>query len=323
MRCIAAIVLSVLGVLAFAGPAAAAYPDRNVTIVVPYPAGGPTDQLARLVADHLSKKFKQNFIVENVAGGSTIIATNKVAKADPDGYTLLLHNLQISANPTLFKTLPFDTVKDFKTVMMINRNPLVVVGRPNLPANSLKEFMALMKKEHLKEALPGFGTTGHLTSRLFAQVTGLKFDEIPYRGGAPAVTDVLGDHVDFMIGTPQQMLPLVKAGKLKAFGVTQKGKMPEFPTADSIADLLGPKFAIYYWQGLFAPSKTPDAVIKTLNAAVNDVANDPEVLKLWHDTGVEAFPKNIRTPAASEKYLKSEIARWAKVIKDNNIHANQ
>jgi tripartite-type tricarboxylate transporter receptor subunit TctC len=323
MRRIAAIVLSVLGVLAFAGPAAAAYPDRNVTIVVPYPAGGPTDQLARLVADHLSKKFKQNFIVENVTGGSTIIATNKVAKADPDGYTLLLHNLQISANPTLFKTLPFDTVKDFKTVMMINRNPLVVVGRPNLPANSLKEFMALMKKEHLKEALPGFGTTGHLTSRLFAQVTGLKFDEIPYRGGAPAVTDVLGDHVDFMIGTPQQMLPLVKAGKLKAFGVTQKGKMPEFPTADSIADLLGPKFAIYYWQGLFAPSKTPDAVIKTLNAAVNDVANDPEVLKLWHDTGVEAFPKDIRTPAASEKYLKSEIARWAKVIKDNNIHANQ
>ncbi len=323
MRRIAAVILSVLGVLAFAGPAAAAYPDRNVTIVVPYPAGGPTDQLARLVADHLSKKFKQNFIVENVTGGSTIIASNKVAKADPDGYTLLLHNLQISANPTLFKTLPFDTVKDLKTVIMINRNPLVVVGRPNLPANSLKEFMALMKKEHLKEALPGFGTTGHLTSRLFAQVTGLKFDEIPYRGGAPAVTDVLGDHVDFMIGTPQQMLPLVKAGKLKAFGVTQKGKMPEFPTADSIADLLGPKFAIYYWQGLFAPSKTPDAVIKTLNAAVNDVANDPEVLKLWHDTGVEAFPKDIRTPAASEKYLKSEIARWAKVIKDNNIHANQ
>ncbi len=323
MRRIAAIVLSVLGVLAFAGPAAAAYPDRNVTIVVPYPAGGPTDQLARVIAEKLQKKFGQNFIVENVTGGSTIIASNKVAKAEPDGYTLLLHNLQISANPTLFKTLPFDTVKDFKTVIMINRNPLVVVGRPNLPANSFKDLMALMKKQHLKEALPGFGTTGHLTSRLFAQETGLKFDEIPYRGGAPAVTDVLGDHVDFMIGTPQQMLPLVKAGKLKAYAVTQKGKMPEFPTADSMADVLGPKFAIYYWQGLFAPSKTPDAVIKTLNAAVNDVANDPEVLKLWHDTGVEAFPKDIRTQAASEKYLKSEIARWGKVIKDNNIHANQ
>jgi tripartite-type tricarboxylate transporter receptor subunit TctC len=323
MRRIAAVVISALGVLAFAGPAAAAYPDRNVTIVVPYPAGGPTDQLARVIAEKLQKKFGQNFIVENVTGGSTIIASNKVAKAEPDGYTLLLHNLQISANPTLFKSLPFDTLKDFKTVMMINRNPLVIVGRPGLAPNSLKEFIALMKKQQLKEALPGFGTTGHLTSRLFAQEIKVKIDEIPYRGGAPAVTDVLGDHVDFMIGTPQQMMPLVKAGKLKAYGVTQKGKMPEFPTADSIADLLGPKFAIYYWQGMFAPSKTPDAVIKTLNAAINDVANDPDVLKQWHDTGVEAFPKDMRTPAAGEKFLKSEIARWGKVIKDTDIHVNQ
>ncbi len=323
MKRIASLVLSVLGVLAFAGPAVAAYPDRTVTIVVPYPAGGPTDQLARVIADKLSKKFGQNFIVENVTGGSTIIASNKVAKAKPDGYTLLLHNLQISANPTLFKSLPFDMIKDLKTVMMINRNPLVLVGRPGLAPNSLKELMALMKKEHLKEALPGFGTTGHLTSRLFAQETGLKFDEIPYRGGAPAVTDLLGDHVDFMIGTPQQLMPLVKAGKLKAYGVTQKGKMPEFPHADSMADLLGPKFAIYYWQGLFAPAGTPDAVIKTLNGAVNGVANDPEIFKQWHDTGVEAFPKDMRTPAAGEKFLKAEIARWGKVIKDNNIHVNQ
>jgi tripartite-type tricarboxylate transporter receptor subunit TctC len=276
-----------------------------------------------VLAEKLQKKFGQNFIVENVTGGSTIIASNKVAKADPDGYTLLLHNLQISANPTLFKTLPFDTLKDFKTVMMINRTPLVVVGRPGLAPNSLKDFIALMKKEQLKEALPGFGTTGHLTSRLFAQETKVKIDEIPYRGGAPAVTDVLGDHVDFMIGTPQQMMPLVKAGKLKAYGVTQKGKMPEFPQADSMADLLGPKFAIYYWQGMFAPSKTPDAVIKTLNTAISDIANDPEILKQWHDTGVEAFPKDMRSTAAGEKFLKSEIARWGKVIKDNDIHVNQ
>jgi tripartite-type tricarboxylate transporter receptor subunit TctC len=322
MRRIAAI-LGVLAIFAFAAPAMAAYPDRTVTIVVPYPAGGPTDQLARIVAEHLSKKFGQNFIVENVTGGSTIIATNKVAKATPDGYTLLLHNLQISANPALFKTLPFDTVKDLKTVLLINRNPLVLVAHPGLEANSLKEFMALAKKKTLKEALPGFGTTGHLTSRLFAQVTKLKYDEVPYRGGAPAVTDLLGGHDDFMIGTPQQMLPLVKAGKLKAIAVTQKGKMSEFPTADSMADLLGPHFSIYYWQGLFAPSKTPEAIIKTLNAAVNDVANDPQVLKLWHDTGVEAFPKDIRTQAASEKYFKGEMARWAKVIKDNKIHVNQ
>ena len=324
MTRISAVALAVFGFYAFAAPVSAQdYPKRTVTIVVPYPAGGPTDQLARVIAEKLSKKFGQNFIVENVTGGSTIVASNKVAKADPDGYTLLLHNLQISANPTLFKTLPFDTLKDFNTVIMINRNPLVVVGRPGLAPNSLKELIALMKKEHLKEALPGFGTTGHLTSRLFAQETKVTFDEIPYRGGTPAVTDVLGNHVDFMIGTPQQMMPLVKAGKLKAYGVTQKGKMSEFPTADSMVDLLGPKFAIHYWQGMFAPSKTPDAVIKTLNASLNDIANAPEALKMWADTGVEAFPKDMRTPAAGEKFLKSEIARWGKVIKDNDIHVNQ
>jgi len=321
---IAAVALAVLGLFVVAAPVPAQdYPNRTVTIVVPYPAGGPTDQLARVIAEALSKKFGESFIVENVTGGSTIIASNKVAKAAPDGYTLLLHNLQISANPALFKSLPFDTLKDLKTVIMINRNPLVWVGRPGLAPNSFKDLMALMKKERLKEALPGFGTTGHLTSRLFAQETKLKFDEVPYRGGAPAVTDVLGDHVDFMIGTPQQMMPLVKAGKLKAYAVTQKGKMPEFPTADSMADLLGPKFAIFYWQGMFAPSGTPDAVIKKLNAAVNEVANDPVILKTWHDTGVVAFPSDMRTPAAGEKYLKSEMARWAQVIKDNDIHVNQ
>jgi tripartite-type tricarboxylate transporter receptor subunit TctC len=324
MRRIATVALAVLGLIVFAAPIPAqTYPDRTVTIIVPYPAGGPTDQLARVVAEAMSKKFGQNIIVENVTGGSTIIASNKVAKSAPDGYTLLLHNLQISANPTLFKSLPFDTLKDFKTVIMINRNPLVWVGRPGLAPDSFTDLMALMKKERLKEALPGFGTTGHLTSRLFAQETKLKFDEVPYRGGVPAVTDVLGNHVDFMIGTPQQMMPLVKAGKLKAYAVTQKGKMPEFPTADSMVDMLGPKFAIYYWQGLFAPSGTPDAVIKTLNATVNDVADDPGVLKMWHDTGVEAFPSDMRTPAAGEKYLRSEMARWAQVIKDTDLHVNQ
>ena len=324
MRRIAAVALAVLGLFVFAAPVPAQdYPDRTVTIIVPYPAGGPTDQLARVVGEALSKKFGQSFIVENVTGGSTIIASNKVAKAAPDGYTLLLHNLQISANPTLFKSLPFDTEKDLTPVMLINRNPLVLVGRKGLAPNTLKDLIALMKKERLKEALPGYGTTGHLTSRLFAQEAKLTFDEIPYRGGAPAVTDILGEHVDLFIGTPQQVGPLVAAGKLKAFGVTQKAKMPQFPQADSFVDVLGPKFEIHYWQGVFAPTGTPDAVIKTLNSALEGVVNDPAILKTWEDTGVSAFPKDERSPAAGRKYLKSEIARWGQVIRDNDIHVNQ
>ena len=324
MRRFAAVTLAILGLIAVAAPATAqSYPNRTVTIVVPYPAGGPTDQLARQVGDKLSKKFGQSFIVENVTGGSTIIASNKVAKAAPDGYTLLLHNLQISANPTLFEKLPFDTEKDFTPVMFINRNPLVLVGRPGLAPNSLADLIALMKKERLKEALPGYGTTGHLTSRVFAQVAKLTFDEIPYRGGAPAVTDILGNHVDLFIGTPQQVGPLVAAGKMKAYGVTQKDKMPEFPTADSLVKLLGPKLDIVYWQALFAPTGTPDAIIKKLNAALEGVVTDPAILKTWTAEGVSPFPKDERSPAAGRKILKSEIARWGEVIRDNNIHVNQ
>jgi tripartite-type tricarboxylate transporter receptor subunit TctC len=323
MRRIVAAALAALGLFTVAMPAMAAYPDHTVTIVVPYPAGGPTDQLARQIADKLSKKFGQSFIVENVTGGSTIIASNKVAKSAPDGYTLLLHNLQISANPTLFQSLPFDTEKDLAPVMFINRNPLVLVGRKGLAPNTLAEFMALAKKQRLKEALPGFGTTGHLTSRVIEQLGKVKFDEIPYRGGAPAVTDVLGDHVDFLIGTPQQMAPLVAAGKLKAFGVTQKDKMAEFPTADSFVKLLGPQLDIVYWQALFAPAGTPTAVIKTLNASIEEVVTDPTILKSWAVEGVSPFPKNERSPEAGRKILASEMARWGKVIKDNDIHVKQ
>jgi tripartite-type tricarboxylate transporter receptor subunit TctC len=309
--------------LAFAGPAAAAYPDRIVTIIVPYPAGGPTDQLARVIADKLSKKFGQNFIVENITGGGTIVGTNRVAHAAPDGYTLLLHNLQISANPTLYKSLPFDTVKDLKTVMIINRDPLVLVGRPGLAPNSLTELIALMKKEQLKAAIPGYGATGHLTTTLFANVAGFNIDQIPYRGAAPALTDVMGGHVDVFFATPQQVQQQVATGKLKAYGVTQKAKMPEFPHAESMVEILGPKLEIHYWQALFAPSGTPSAIVNTLNAALEDVVTDPAILKLWADTGVSAFPKDMRSPAAGDNFLKSEIARWGEVIKDNDIHVNQ
>jgi tripartite-type tricarboxylate transporter receptor subunit TctC len=323
MRRIAAVVLGALGVLAFAGPAAAAYPDRIVTIIVPYPAGGPTDQLARVIADKLSKKFGQNFIVENITGGGTIVGTNRVAHAAPDGYTLLLHNLQISANPTLYKSLPFDTVKDLKTVMIINRDPLVLVGRPGLAPNSLTELIALMKKEQLKAAIPGYGATGHLTTTLFANVAGFNIDQIPYRGAAPALTDVMGGHVDVFFATPQQVQQQVATSKLKAYGVTQKAKMPEFPHAESMVEILGPKLEIHYWQALFAPSGTPSAIVNTLNAALEDVVTDPAILKLWADTGVSAFPKDMRSPAAGDNFLKSEIARWGEVIKDNDIHVNQ
>jgi len=324
MRRVAASALAVLGLFVFAAPVLAQqYPNRTVTIIVPYPAGGPTDEVARQVANSMSKKFGQNFIVENITGGSTIVATNKLAKAAPDGYTLLLHNLQITANVTLFKDLPFDTEKDIGPVMLINKNPLVLVGRPGLTPSTLKDIFALMKKERLKMALPGFGTSGHLTTALFMQEGKVPLDLIPYRGAAPAMTDLLGDHVDLFIGTPQSVVAQVAAGKLKAYGITTKEKSPLLPTAESFVDLLGPKLEVVYWQAMFAPAGTPEAVIKTLNAALQEAIADPAIEKTWAAEGVSAFPKDQRSPAAAKAFMKSETARWGQVIRDNDIHVTQ
>jgi tripartite-type tricarboxylate transporter receptor subunit TctC len=318
------IVLAVLGLFVAAAPVLAQqYPSRTVTIIVPYSAGGPTDQTARVVAHSLSEKLKQNFIVQNVTGGGTIIATNQVAHAAPDGYTLLLHNLAISANVTLYKELPFDTEKDLTPVMFINRNPLVLVGRKTLEPNTLTELVAWMKTHQAKAAIAGYGTTGHLATNLFAQEAKVALDQIPYRGGAPVMTDIMGGHVDLFFGTPQQLVQQVAVGQLKAYGLTTKEKSPQFPTADSFVKVFGPKFEIQYWQALFAPAGSPAAVIDKLNSALQEVVSDPAILKTWAAEGVSAFPKDERSPAAGRAILKSEIARWGQVIRDNNIHVDQ
>lgn len=299
------------------------YPSRTVTIIVPYPAGGPTDQAARVIADSLSKQFKQNVIVENITGGGTIIATNKVAKSTPDGYTLLLHNLQISANVTLYKKLPFDTEKDLVPIIFVNRNPLVLVGRKDLEANDLDQLIALMKKTTLKAAIPGYGATGHLATALLAQEAGVKVDMIPYRGATPALNDVIGSHVDLFFATPQSVIQQVHVHNMKAFAATSKTKLPELPDLKSFVDAFGPKLDISYWQALFAPSGTPKAVVEKLNAAMQKTVSDPAIVKSWAAQSVEVYPPDERSLAASEKMFKSEIARWGKVVKDNNIHVDQ
>jgi tripartite-type tricarboxylate transporter receptor subunit TctC len=324
MRRVVAVALAVVGFFVFVAPVPAQqYPSRTVTIIVPYSAGGPTDQTARVVAHSLSEKLKQNFIVQNVTGGGTIIATNQVAHAAPDGYTLLLHNLAISANVTLYKELPFDTEKDLTPVMFINRNPLVLVGRKTLEPNTLTELVAWMKTHQAKAAIAGYGTTGHLATNLFAQEAKVALDQIPYRGGAPVMTDIMGGHVDLFFGTPQQLVQQVAVGQLKAYGLTTKEKSPQFPTADSFVKVFGPKFEIQYWQALFAPAGSPAAVIDKLNSALQEVVSDPAILKTWAAEGVSAFPKDERSPAAGRAILKSEIARWGQVIRDNNIHVDQ
>jgi tripartite-type tricarboxylate transporter receptor subunit TctC len=297
------------------------YPSGVVTIIVPYPAGGPTDQLARVIAPVMSEKLGQKFIVENVSGGGTTTATGRVARATPDGHTLLLHNLQISANVSLYPRLPFDTEKDLAPIIFINNNPLVLAGRKTLEPNTLKELIALMKTKPLKMAHPGVGATGHLATSLFAQEAKVTVDHIPYRGAAPALQDIAGGHVDLFFATPQSVVQQVAAGQMKAYGVTAKEKSPQFPTAPSFVQELSPKLEILYWHALFAPAGTPEAIVEKINSALQEVISDPAMVKSWADTGVVPYPKDQRSPAAARALLKSEIARWGQVVRDNNIQA--
>jgi tripartite-type tricarboxylate transporter receptor subunit TctC len=320
MKRAAAIVLAVVGLFILAAPGwAQTYPSKNVTIIVPYPAGGPTDQVARVLAQALQDKLKQNFIVENVSGGGTTIATGRVAHAAPDGYTLLIHNLQISANVALYKNVNYDTEKDLVPIIFINNNPLVLVGRKTLEANTLAELLDLMKKQTLKAATPGVGATGHLATTLLAQEAKIKVDQIPYRGAAPALQDIAGGHVDLFFATPQSVVQQVKAGQVKAYGITAKEKSPELPTADSFVKAFGPKLEILYWHAFFAPGGTPDDVVNKLNATLQEIISDPAIVKSWADTGVSPYPKDRQTVAAARALLKSEIARWGQVVRDNNI----
>jgi tripartite-type tricarboxylate transporter receptor subunit TctC len=297
------------------------YPSRPVTLIVPYPAGGPTDQLARVVAPKFSAKLGQNFIVENVSGGGTTIATARVARAAPDGYTLLLHNLQISANVSLYPKLSFDTEKDLTAVAMINNNPLVLVGRKSLAANSLAELAAWMKTTTAKMAHPGTGSTGHLSTFLLAQAMDVKVDHIPYRGAAPALQDIIGGHVDLFFATPQSVVEQIASGQMKAYGITSKERSKLLPDVPSFVQEFGPKLEILYWHALFAPAGTPAPIIAALNGVLLDAMDDPAIVKSWAETGVTPFPKEQRSPEAAQAMLKAEIQHWGQVVRDNKIEA--
>jgi tripartite-type tricarboxylate transporter receptor subunit TctC len=295
------------------------YPNRTVTIIVPYPAGGPTDQVARMLAPKFSEQLGQSFIVENVSGGATTIATTRVARAAPDGYTLLVHNLQISANVSLYPNLSFDLEKDLTPVGFINSNPLVLVGRKSLAANTLAELLAWMRTTPAKIGHFGIGSTAQLTTTLFSQEAKVSVDQIPYRGAAPALQDMLGEHIDLMFATPQQVLGQVTSGEIKAYAITTKEASPLFPTAESLVKEFGPKLAITYWHALFAPARTPQPIIDKLSAVLRSAADDPLLVRTWAESGVTPYPRDQRSPEAAQAMLRDEIARWSKVVRENNI----
>jgi tripartite-type tricarboxylate transporter receptor subunit TctC len=308
--------------LSFAATAAAqSYPAKSVRMVVPFAAGaGSNDIMARLIAQKLSDNFSQQFVVDNRPGASGIIGTDIVAKAQPDGYTVLMMSLTFTVLPSLFKKLPYDTVKDLTPVTMVASAPLMLVVNPSVPAKSVAEFIAYAKANpgKLNFGSGGTGATPHLAGEMLKFMAGLQVTHIPYKGGAPALADLIGGQIQFMCENIPGTLPFVKAGKLRALAVTDLKRsplLPELPTLDE-SGLKG--YQIVGWNGLFVPTGTPPAIVTQVHAAVSRALALAEVKERLAVLGADGVGD---TPLQFGAFIKADIAKWAQVVRNAGLKA--
>jgi tripartite-type tricarboxylate transporter receptor subunit TctC len=313
--------LGALAVSLFAQDAAAqTYPTRPVRIVVPFAAGGPADNYARFLSQRLQETMGQSFVVDNKPGGGSVIGTDIVAKSAPDGYTLLLMSNTHTVNETLLPNKPFALTRDFAGVAPINYSDLVLVSNPSLPANNVKELLALAKSRpgKLNYASSGPGTPYHMAGELFKSMSGVFLVHIPYRGSSGARTDVIGGQVDLMFDAVTTMAEQVKSGKVKAIATTGMQRSTVLPDVPTVHEAGVPNYEATIWLGLIAPKATPRAVIDRLNEAVSKISSQPDVRQQWGRQGATPL---VMTPAAFDKYIQDDIVKWSRVIKSANIKA--
>ena len=293
------------------------WPSSTVTVVVPWPPGGPSDIAARPLAKGLTQGLGQPFVIDNRAGGGGNIGTSVVTRAKPDGNTLLItSSAPIVINPSLYKNMNFDPLKDLAPVTNLLRVPLVLVAHPSVPAKNLKELMAYIqsKKGQFSYGSSGNGTPQHLTSELFASVTKLEMTHVPYKGSAPAISDLLGGHIPVMFDSTIAIMPHIKSGKVKPIAISSAKRSPLLPDVPTFAEAGLPQIESYAWYGFFAPSKTPKAVLDKINAEAQKVMKGPEFQKVLADTGSDYVGDS---PENFAKFVQAEHARWSKVVKQS------
>ena len=304
------------GLALTAAAAAQSYPTRPVRIVIPLSPGGTTDVPGRIIAQKLSETLGQQFFVENRAGAGGTIGTDYVAKSKPDGYTLLLTASPFVIAPHVYKTMPYDTLADFAPVIRIATGPYVLVVHPSLGVNSVKELIALAKKEpgKIDFASSGNGGAQHLVTELFMYMAGIKLNHVPYKGSGPAQQDLMSGIVKVsFVGTPIA-IPHMKSGRLKALGVSTAKRSPEMPEVPAIAEAGVPGYEAIVWIGLLAPAGTPREIIAKLNGEIGKLMRADEVKKLIAPTGMEPDPD---TPAQFAAYLKADYDKWGRVVRDS------
>jgi tripartite-type tricarboxylate transporter receptor subunit TctC len=295
------------------------FPDRAVTLVVPFAAGGSTDVVARIVAQKMSEDLGQQVIVQNVAGAGGNLGADNVARADPDGYTILMGTVATHAlNPLILKTKPYDPEKDFAPISLLVVVPNVLVVNPELPAKTVEELLALLKAkpDEYAYASSGNGTPLHLSGELFKKMAGVNMQHIPYKGAGPALNDVIGNQVPIMFDNLPSSSGHIKAGTLRALAVTTSERAPSFPDVPTVAEAGIPGYETYTWNALFAPANTPEPVVARLNEAANKALADPAVVERMKEFSATIVGS---TPEELGAHVKAELAKWTPVVRDANI----
>lgn len=299
--------------------AAQGFPDRAVTLVVPFAAGGSTDVVARIVAQKMSEDLGQQVIVQNVAGAGGNLGADNVARADPDGYTILMGTVATHAlNPLILKTKPYDPEKDFAPISLLVVVPNVLVVNPELPAKTVEELLALLKAkpDEYAYASSGNGTPLHLSGELFKKMAGVSMQHIPYKGAGPALNDVIGNQVPIMFDNLPSSSSHIKAGTLRALAVTTAERAPSFPDVPTVAESGIPGYETYTWNALFAPANTPEPVVARLNEAANKALADPAVVERMKEFSATIVGS---TPQELSAHVKAELEKWTPVVRDANI----
>ena len=319
MRALAASIFSAC-ILA-SGASAETYPDRPVSMLVAFPPGGADDATARIIQDPMQDALGQPIVIENVGGAGGTIAAAKAARAEPDGYTILLHQVGLAAAMTLYPNRTFDADKDFVTIGLINTAAVVLAGRPTLPPNNFNELLRWMKQpgQSIKVGHPGVGSFGHLADVLVMQELGVRATQVPYRGAGPALVDLLSGQVDLGPISAVVAGPLVNTGKLKAYATIGRKRFAGLPGLPTMGELGYKKLDIDFWHMLLAPAGTPRPIVEKLNSALRAALADAKVDKTVAEGGMDLYQEDEETPEAASALLKREIKLWGDVIRTNHI----
>jgi tripartite-type tricarboxylate transporter receptor subunit TctC len=305
----------------FTGAQANDFPSRPITLLVGFPPGGPTDTLARIVADGMKASLGQTIVVETISGASGTIATGRVAHANPDGYTIGIGNWTSHVGSPALYPLDYDIFRDLQPIALLATSPLWILGKSGLPPKTAPELIAWLKAkpEPATFGTVGVGSAGHLCGLFFAQKTGAQFQYVPYRGAAPAMQDLIGGQIDLSCLEASATLPSVQAGKFKAFAVMSENRWPKSPDTPTMIESGVPGLSISFWHGLWAPRGTPEAVIDRLDGAVISTLSDPAVRQRLETLGQVIFPQDQQNPAALAAYHKAELDKWWPIIKAAGI----